>query len=136
MIHKLKKTYYTIGAGMTAGILAASSGTAHATNNFNAIASNITSSIADLPGLLAGLSYMFGLLLAVLGIMKIKDHVENPSQTPLKDGAIRLLAGGALFALPIISDAMFQTVGNSADAAKAAKLNAIPFSTNTGGGTP
>jgi hypothetical protein len=54
---------------------------------------------------------MFGILLGVLGVLKIKDHVENPGQTPLKDGAIRLAAGGALFALPIIYEAMFETVG-------------------------
>ncbi|MEZ5919460.1 MAG: hypothetical protein R3D66_06035 [Alphaproteobacteria bacterium] len=29
--------------------------------------------------------------------MSSKDHVENPTQTPIKDSAIRLAAGGALF---------------------------------------
>lgn len=67
--------------------------------NFSDIARNITTSIEELPGLISGVAYnMMGLLLAVLGIMKIKDHVENPGNTPLKDGTIRLLAGGALFA--------------------------------------
>lgn len=114
---------------MTAGILLTSSGDAHAAaagNTFSSIAKNINTSIQDLPGLLTGLSYMFGILLGVLGVMKIKDHVENPSQTPLKDGAIRLAAGGALFALPIIFEAMFQTVGTGANA-NAAQLNKIQF---------
>jgi hypothetical protein len=61
--------------------------------------------------------------------MKIKDHVENPSQTPLKDGAIRLLAGGALFAIPIISDAMFNTVGTGV-AQQSATLKKVSFTTN------
>ena len=125
----IKRQYYSVGAAMTMGILA--SGQAHAAggggNNFGAIANNINDSIADLPGLLTGLSYLFGILLGVLGIMKIKDHVENPTQTPLKDGAIRLAAGGALFALPIMFEAMFETVGTDGVATEAAELNAVGF---------
>lgn len=123
----LKSTYYKLGAAMTVGLLA-TAGDAHAAggNTFSTIAKNINTSIEDLPGLLTGLSYMFGILLGVLGVMKIKDHVENPSQTPLKDGAIRLAAGGALFALPIIFEAMFETVGTG-DTTAAAKLNKVQF---------
>ncbi|MFN3826300.1 MAG: hypothetical protein ACK4NR_01595 [Micavibrio sp.] len=98
---------------------------AHA-NNFNSIASNIVTSIASLPSLLSALSYMFGILLGTLGIMKIKDHVENPGQTPLKDGAVRLAAGGALLALPMIFEAMFETIGSGAGATTAS-LSAITF---------
>ena len=108
-----KKTYNKMGAMMVAGMVAGNSSTAAAAggNNFSNIADNISTSIQDLPGLLSALSYMFGILIGVLGVMKIKDHVENPTQTPLKDGAIRLAAGGALFALPILFEAMFETVG-------------------------
>lgn len=91
---------------------------AHA-NNFSNIAENIVTSITNLPQLLSALSYMFGILLGVLGVMKIKDHVENPGQTPIKDGAIRLAAGGALLALPMIFEAMFETVGEGAGASVA-----------------
>ena len=122
----IKKHYYSAGAALTLGLLTSGQANAAAGNNFGSIASNITTSIASLPGLLTALSYMFGILLGVLGIMKIKDHVENPTQTPLKDGAIRLAAGGALFALPIIFEAMFETVGKGANA-QAAKLNAVDF---------
>ena len=121
-----KKTYYAMGAALTIGTFASGSAHAAAGNNFGSIAGNINTSIASLPGLLTGLAYMFGILLGVLGIMKIKDHVENPTQTPLKDGAVRLAAGGALFALPIMFEAMFETVGSGANAS-AAQLNAVSF---------
>ena len=121
---KFTKLYYILGAAFTVGILTPSS--AHAVNNFGKIGKNITNSIANLPGLLTALSYMFGILLGVLGIMKIKDHVENPQQTALKDGAIRLAAGGALFALPIVFEAMLNTVG-SGNAISAATLKAVQF---------
>ena len=120
----MKNTYYKLGAMFTAGML--TSGDAFAGNTFSSIAKNINTSIQDLPGLLTGLSYMFGILLGVLGVMKIKDHVENPTQTPLKDGAIRLAAGGALFALPILFEAMFETVGTGAGV-NAALLNKVNF---------
>ena len=108
MFKKTKKYYYVMGAAITTGMLTASS--AHAANNLGSIAGNIVASISSLPGLISGIAYLFGVLLAVLGILKIKDHVENPTQTPLKDGAIRLAAGGALFALPIGIEAMVTTI--------------------------
>jgi len=130
MFTKTKLSYYKLGAAMTAGMVAGSVGSAHAANNFGSIASNITTSIAALPALLSALAYLFGILLGVLGILKIKDHVENPTQTPLKDGAMRLAAGGALFALPIIYEAMFVTSGSGAGSS-AASLNAVQFNTTT-----
>jgi hypothetical protein len=117
-----------ISAKMSAAVVAGatlSSTPAHA-NDFSTIAENIITSIQDLPGLLTGVSYMFGILLGVLGILKVKDHVENPTQTPLKDGAIRLAAGGALFALPIVFEAMFQTIGEG-DTVEAAELSGVDF---------
>lgn len=121
----MRKIGIKISAMATAGILLASA-PAQA-NDFSTIAENIITSIQNLPGMLTGVSYMFGILLGVLGILKIKDHVENPSQTPLKDGAIRLAAGGGLFALPIVYEAMFLTVGENGANAAAATLNAVGF---------
>ncbi len=124
----MKKSYYKLGAAMTVGMLMASSeaDAAAAGNNFSKIAQNITTSTESIPGLLTGLAYLFGILLGVLGVLKIKDHVENPGQTPLKDGAIRLAAGGALFAIPIINQAMFNTIGSDTSVT-AAGLNKVKF---------
>lgn len=130
MLSKTKKTYYRLGAMMTLGAVMGTATDAHAAGqDFGKIATNIVTSISTLPGLLSALAYMFGILIGVLGVMKIKDHVENPSQTPLKDGAIRLAAGGALFALPIIYEAMFTTVGTG-NMNAAATLKKVTFTTN------
>ena len=125
MFRKLNRKSMQMSAAFTAGMVLASS-QAHA-NNFSSIASNVTNSIASVPGLLTGLAYMFGILLGVLGILKIKDHVENPGQTPLKDGAIRLAAGGALFALPIVFESMLNTVGTTGTATTSAALSKVSF---------
>ena len=130
MKKSIKRAYYSSGAAIMTGLLTSAQAQAAAPaggNNFGSIAANITGSIANLPGLLTALAYLFGLVLGVLGIMKIKDHVENPSNTPLKDGAIRLAAGGALFGLPIVFEAMLETInqGDTGANASAATLNAV-----------
>ncbi len=131
--NKLARMSAVSGAAFTMGLLSPTD--AHATggstgNSFNTIAENITEGIESLPAFLSAISYMMGMVFSVLGILKIKDHVENPSQTPLKDGAIRLAVGGGLFAIPIITDAMFNLVGEGSGA-EAAKLNKIGFETKT-----
>ena len=125
MLKKLNKQSVTMGAALMTGIMLSS--TQAKANTFSNIAENITTSIENVPGLLTGVSYMFGILIGVLGILKIKDHVENPQQTPLKDGAIRLAAGGGLFALPIVYEAMFETIGNDNTGVQAALLNTVDF---------
>lgn len=128
-----KRQYNSVGAAITVGLIAAGSNSAHATtttatttggNNFSKISENIAGSIGSIPGLISAVAYLFGVLIGVLGILKIKDHVENPTQTPLKDGAIRLAAGGALFALPIIFESMLNTIGKgtTVDVAKVKKV--------------
>lgn len=129
MLNKINSKMMQVSAAMVAGMMIGSSPAS--ANNFGSIASNVNTSIESLPGLLTALSYMFGIILGVLGIMKIKDHVENPGQTPLKDGAIRLAAGGALFALPIVFDAMLgtndATGANQAALVTAAAVNKVSF---------
>lgn len=127
MTKKLKKYMMTAGAatfiGMVSGVESAFATTGG--SNFNKIISNIDTSISNLPGLISGISYMMGILLGVLGILKIKDHVENPGQTPLQHGAIRLAAGGGLFALPIVYEAMRTTIGNQNATVAAPKVKAL-----------
>ena len=92
--------------------------------DFSTISGQLTTSISGLPGLLAGVSYMVGLLLGVLGILKIKDHVENPTSVKLQEGAIRMVAGGGLFALPIVFEAMQGSIGDGSGP-DAIKINSV-----------
>ncbi len=131
MINGFKKKSLQVSAavfvGMVSGVETAFANPgATGGNDFSAIARNINTSISELPGLLTGVSYMMGILLGVLGILKIKDHVENPGQTPLQHGAIRLAAGGGLFALPIVYEAMLNTIGEGTTVT-AAELNKVEF---------
>lgn len=79
--------------------------------DFSTVAENITNSASSLPGLLTALAYGLGLMLGVSGIIKLKEHVETPNQAPLRSGIVRLLVGGGMFALPMIYEAMTNTIG-------------------------
>jgi hypothetical protein len=125
MLKLINRKLLQTSAAFTVGMLMASQPAS--ANNWSSIGNNVTTSISFLPGLLTALAYMFGILLGVLGVLKIKDHVENPGNTPLKDGAIRLAAGGALFALPIIYEAMLNTNGTGGVAVTAAVLQKASF---------
>jgi len=125
MTKMLRKNSLQMSAAFVAGYMM-SAKPAQA-NNFSNIAENIVTSIENLPFLLSALSYMFGIMLGVLGIMKIKDHVENPGNEPLKNGAIRLAAGGALLALPIVFEAMTETVGADGAGASVAEVTEIEW---------
>ncbi len=105
MKNSIKSQSLIISALVVLGMLSGADN-ALAQKTFNDVGENIIGGIAELPGLITGISYMLGILLGVLGILKIKDHVENPGQTPLQHGMIRLASGGALFALPIITESM------------------------------
>jgi hypothetical protein len=93
--------------------LVATTGIAFASADFSTVAQNMTTSVSRMPGLLTAIAYGLGLMLGVSAIVKIKEHVETPNQTPLRTGIIRFLVGGGLFALPMVYDAMTTTVGNA-----------------------
>ena len=130
MIRSFGKKILAFQMFTAAGVIA-QAGTAEASgNNFSSIAQNIADSIEELPGLLASLAYLVGMLMGVLGVLKLKDHVENPTQTPMKEGAIRLAVGGALFALPMLFESMQNTIGTTNAGVGPATLNRATFSVN------
>ena len=124
---KLNKKMNKLGAYASASFvtgLVTSSNESHA-QSFNTITSNITAGIATLPGFITALSYILGTLFAVLGLLKIKDHVENPSNAPLKDGMIRLAIGGSLFIVPLVTEAMQNLIGASGAGVTVQKMDSI-----------
>lgn len=66
---------------------------------------------SNIPGMFAGFSYLCGLVFGFLAIIKTKEHVENPNQTPIWDPLKRTLAAGCFFALPAVVRAVVETVG-------------------------
>jgi hypothetical protein len=120
--NKLNRLGAYTSASLVTGLMASKDAEA---NSFNSISQTITSQIGGLPGFLTAIAYIMGVIFAVLGILKIKDHVENPSQNPLKEGAIRLAAGGALFVVPIITEAMQNLIGQGGAGVTAESMQSI-----------
>lgn len=116
-MQSIKKSYYMMGVSMTMGVMSLTPSIAHATTELKAqdITNNLADSIGNLPRLVSGIAFLAGIVLALLGVLKIKDHVENPSQTPLKDGAMRLAVGGALSSAPAVFTALSDVFGSGSN---------------------
>ncbi len=85
------------------------------TLNVNDILANIIDSLQRTPSLIAAFAYLLGLIIAVNAILKTRDHVDSPDNTPLHQPVIRFLTAGALFAIPTIYNAMFVSIDGPND---------------------
>lgn len=106
----MKHLSHKLAAAITVGVLTGTSLDANAAQTLTSITNNIADGSGGLSRLTSMVAYIGGGGLAVAGIFKLKQHVDGPAQTPLKDGLIRLGSGGALLGLPAINAAMQGTV--------------------------
>lgn len=86
---------------------------AYASDDLSDIFSQIRSSFAGAPDLLEVVAYLTALIMAVMSIIKLKDHFENPSNNPLREAVARALIAGALFALPTIVITVTATIAGT-----------------------
>ena len=68
------------------------------------VMTNLHVSISRVPNILTTIAFVGGIVLAVTGVLKLKNHVDNPNQVPLSDGIKRLIAGGAFLGLPVTTN--------------------------------
>jgi hypothetical protein len=115
MFKKIKRHLAAMGAAYTTGLILsqealAQAGVGQETDDF---LGNLIDEIATVPAFITTLTYIVGILLAIAGIYKLKEAVDNPGQNSIQDGFIRLAAGGALIALPTIVSTMGGTFGQA-----------------------
>ena len=135
----LTKAYATFGAMVTAAVLTNNmafasdaltpvtvTGSVQPANSFSQIFERIAVSFGGITGLISMFAYLTGVIFAIAGILKIKDHVEQPDKTDLKAGAMRLVAGGALFAMPYVMALMQASIGEGGSVS-APQINAAGF---------
>ena len=132
-----KHLTHRLAAVATAGVLstaiasdafATSAGTAGNLGDVTAFASNMTNATGTtFPLFMSALSYIGGGGLTIAGIYKLKNHVDNPGQTPMKDGLIRLGAGGALLSITWFQRVM-QGAASNGSTSNAAVLSIASFS--------
>ncbi len=112
-------------AKMRAGVMFAVSGgvfifstmgVAEAGNTLNDYASTVSGRTNSVVDVITYISYIGGAALSALGIVDLKKHVENPSQTPMKNGIAKLGFGGMLLALPFLSGIVQNTMKDGSEA--------------------
>ena len=59
---------------------------------------------------LTAIAYLFGLVVGLWGILKIKDHVERPEQVSVWDPVAKLVVAGGFFALPYVVSVAYTSV--------------------------
>lgn len=74
---------------------------------------NVVLSSTFIPALISGIAYLIGLVFAFSGVLKLKEHVLYPDRVSIWEPAKRFLAGGGLFALPIVTEAVYSTIVGS-----------------------
>jgi hypothetical protein len=85
--------------GLALVIVAALPEPAHA-QNIQSTTSALVEAMKDLPTIISGIAYTFGGILVLGGANKLKMHAENPSQTPMSHGIVRIGVGGVIAGLP------------------------------------
>ncbi len=109
------RSHYTnftlsIAAGVTVGMMSGSAA-AQETGGIARMVNTLFENLRTIPDLIGIIAYIAGAALGIAGIFKLKQHVDNPQQTALKDGLMRLGAGGGLIALPFVLQAVIDTFG-------------------------
>lgn len=112
----MKKLFLThrLASVITAAAIMSESFEAYA-ENFSDVTENVAKSASGLPKMISTVAYIGGIGMGVAGIYRLKQHVDKPDGEPMKNGLIRLAAGGALLSLPYMTQAMSGSVGENAD---------------------
>jgi hypothetical protein len=110
----MKVNIHKLAAVATVGMISVlgTSNLAFATVTAANMQQNLVDSSKNITNMISTFAYILGAFLSVLGIMKIKQHVENPGNAPLKNGVIALACGGAALALPFIQSMIQGSISN------------------------
>lgn len=79
--------------------------------NFSDIFEQMGKSFEGTPGLISAAAYLTGIILAVAALLKLKDVIDNPANTSMREVLGRAIIAGALFALPTVMDTVTATIG-------------------------
>jgi hypothetical protein len=66
-------------------------------------------SVSEVPALFSGISYLFGLIIGVWGLVKLYEHALGQQQTTVWPGIQRFIVAGCLFALPLMMEVVENT---------------------------
>ena len=108
MIKNIQSKYAMMLATGTAMMLAPSKG--QAVTDLDSLTQQVGEQTGNIPTFINIICYIFGVALVALGIVKLKQHIEQPSNNPLKDGIARVAFGALLLALPFVLQLVLKTM--------------------------
>lgn len=112
-------------AASTAAILCPAQ--SHAVTDLESLTSQVGGQTSNIPTFINIICYVFGVALVALGIVKLKQHIEQPTQAPLKDGIARVAFGALLLALPFVLELALNTMTGSTSGGTAGGPGTITF---------
>lgn len=109
MIKYVQSKYAMMLATGSALILVPTKGHA-GVNDLESLTQQVGTQTGNIPTFINIICYIFGVALVALGIVKLKQHIEQPAQAPLKDGIARIAFGALLLALPFVLQLALNTM--------------------------
>ena len=94
------KKSHLLGLGLAVSLMVLPE-VAHA-NGIAGMGNQLRDQIGSLTDLIGAASFIVGLVFGASGLMKFKQHSENPQGTPISHAMVRILVAGALISLPSI----------------------------------
>jgi hypothetical protein len=66
--------------------------------------------LSVIPYLLNVVCYIMGIFMILSGALKLKAHVENPTSEKMAPGVSRLVMGGVITAIPIVTTVIQKSI--------------------------
>lgn len=90
--------------------------------NIGEVASNLSSSLGAVGTMLATASYVIGIGMFMVAVFQLKQHKENPTQTPLSKPMLFFVVAASLLFMPTLmgvsAGSLFGTGAKTASAGK------------------
>lgn len=87
--------------------------------SLGSVAATITGSMTNVAKLITATSYVAGVGFALMGMLKLKAHKDNPTQVPLSQPIVLLCIAAGLVFLPSLIKTAGKTVWSDSEAASA-----------------
>lgn len=121
------KAKYLLSTAVLAvlAVLAVEPAFAQTSDQLSSSLANVGRNIKDTPILINYASYIIGTALGVTGVVKLKEHVDNPGNKPIKDGLGRVAAAAMFISLPSVLRMARGTTDMGTDSADFIHVNEI-----------
>jgi intracellular multiplication protein IcmD len=101
---------------LISSVVFAGGGSSTGGQNLGSVASNITGTMNSVAQLITAVSYVAGVGFALMGMLKLKAHKDQPTQVPLSQPLVLLaIAAGLVFLPSLISSTGATVWGSSAE---------------------